>query len=164
MTDQYSSSEALRLAQMLRDVVDTLIPGEGDWPAASLVGVHGVLGARLVEMLGENALVDVDLAIRKHGGPLAALDSAGRVNSLRQLESAEPKLFALLRTASYLAYYENPAVIVQIRSLGQPYDAVPIRRGYDIGQFDLERDRPRHNRGHFVSTPDVQRVDLSKLT
>ena len=51
-------SEAIRLSTMLRDLADVLIPGEGDaWPSASLAGVHGILGMRLLEELGEDPRV-----------------------------------------------------------------------------------------------------------
>ena len=78
--------------------------------------------------------------------------------------SAEhPDLFKLLRNATYLAYYESPAVIRAIQALGQPYRAMPGRDGYPLPPFDLERDRPRHGRGHYVPTDEVRRVDLSGL-
>jgi hypothetical protein len=163
MPNREAPGQAARLAQMLCDLVDTLLPGEGDWPTASKIGVQGVLAVRLLEALGESALETVDAAITACGGPLGAGDGAGRVAVLQKLEETQPKLFTLLRTASYLAYYENPAVILQVRSLGQPYQAMPIHRGYDVGHFDMDRDRPRHNRGRYVATKDVRRVDLSKL-
>ncbi|MBV9247238.1 MAG: hypothetical protein JO366_20775, partial [Methylobacteriaceae bacterium] len=56
MQEAQSASDAERLAIMLRDIVDTMIPGEDGWPAASLVGVQGILGMRLLESLGENCL------------------------------------------------------------------------------------------------------------
>lgn len=163
MTDEVGATRATRLAEMLRDLVDALIPGEGGWPAASIVGVQGILAVRLLEALGEDALTQIDESIGGCGGPLNACDALGRAAILNRLEEMKPKLFATLRTASYFAYYESPSVIVQVRKLGQPYDAIPIRRGYDVGCFDMDRDRPRHDRGRYVATQDVKRVDLSKL-
>ena len=159
-----SKGQATDLTQMLCDLVDTLLPGEGNWPAASKVGVQGVLAIRLIETLGEVAIDTVEAAITACGGPLKAANAEGRIAILRKLEESQPKLFALLRTASYFAYYENPAVVIQVRALGQTYRAIPIERGYDVGRFDLERDRPTHNRGHFMATQDVRRLDLSKLS
>jgi hypothetical protein len=163
MTDEVGATRATRLAEMLRDLVDALIPGEGCWPAASIVGVQGILAIRLLEALGEDALTQIDESIGECGGPLSACDALGRAAILKRLEEMKPKLFATLRTASYFAYYESPSVIVQVRTLGQPYDAIPIRRGYDVGCFDMDRDIPRHDRGRYVATQDVKRVDLSKL-
>ena len=69
-------SDAARLANMLRDFVDTMIPGDGDWPSASLVGVQGVLAMRLLETLGEKGLDQLDKAILECGGPLSELNEA----------------------------------------------------------------------------------------
>jgi hypothetical protein len=157
-------SEAARLAATLRDLVDVLIPGEGDdWPSASLAGVHGLLGFRLQEARGEEAVRELAAALDRCGGPLAPLDEAGRGSVVAQLEREQPDLFALVRNASFLAYYESPAVILAIQALGQPYRAIPYQGGYPQEPFDPERDRPRHNRGRYIPTDQVRRVDLSGL-
>lgn len=156
-------SEAVRLSTMLRDLVDVLIPGEDGWPSASLAGVHGILGMRLLEEMGEDALVRVERALKDCGGPLEPLDEDMRTTVVARLEAAQPKLFTLIRTAAYLGYYESPGVIPAIRALGQPYDPVPIYKGYHVEPFDRERDRPRHNRGFYIPTDQVKPVDISKL-
>ena len=156
-------SEAIRLSTMLRDLVDVLIPGEDDWPSGSLAGIHGVLAMRLLQELGEDGLAMVERAIEAAGGPLDGLDEAGRIAVVTRLEQAEPKLFTLLRTATYYGYYESPAVIHAIRALGQPYQAVPIVKGYELAPFDLAHDRPKHNRGHYIPTDQVVPVDHSGL-
>ena len=155
--------DAMRLSTMLRDLVDVLIPGEADWPSGSLAGVQGVLAMRLLEERGETALSELEAALRNCGGPLESLGEAGRVEVVAKLESASPKLFTLIRTASYFAYYESPSVLPQIRSLGQPYDPMPILKGYQLEPFDRERDRPRHNRGSYIPTDRVKPVDISGL-
>ncbi|MBV9221903.1 MAG: hypothetical protein JOY94_20980 [Methylobacteriaceae bacterium] len=164
MQEAQSASDAERLAIMLRDIVDTMIPGEDGWPAASLVGVQGILGMRLLESLGENCLADLESELAACGGPLGPLAEAERLAVLERLEHARPKLFALVRTAACLAYYESPTVVRQIQTLGQPYKAIPGIEGYPTVPFDLERDRPRHNRGHYIATDGVRRVDLSALS
>ena len=156
-------SDAARLANMLRDFVDTMIPGDGDWPSASLVGVQGVLAMRLLETLGEKGLDQLDKAILDCGGPLSGLNDSGRLELLERLEKARPQFFASLTTATYLAYYENPAVVRQVQSLGQPYRAMPAIGGYPSAPFDLERDRPRHGRGGYLATDQVRPVDISGL-
>jgi hypothetical protein len=40
---------------------------------------------------------------------------------------------------------------------------MPGRDGYPQPPFDPERDRPRHNRGSYVPTNAVCRVDLGGL-
>ena len=156
-------SDAAALATLLRDLVDVLIPGEEGWPAASVVGVQGVLAMRLMEVRGLLACDELEQAILAAGGPLAPLDEPGRIAVVERLEQDQPALFKLLRGAVYLGYYENPAVIRAVQGLGQPYKAVPIFEGYEQAPFDLDRDRPRHNRGHWVRTEDVRPVDVQGL-
>lgn len=156
-------SEAVRLSTMLRDLVDVLIPGEGDWPSGSLAGTHGILGMRLLEEQGPQALLELETALAACGGPLGPLGEDERVAVVARLENSRPKLFTLIRTATYLGYYESPSVIPQVRALGQPYDPVPILQGYHLEPFDRERDRPRHNRGHYIPTDQVKPVDISGL-
>lgn len=156
-------SDAAGLAELLRDLVDVLIPGGGRWPPASMVGVQGVLAMRLLEARGEAGVDEVEQALLACGGPLAPLDAAGRAAVVQRLEQDHQALFTLVRTAVTLAYYESAAVIRAIRELGQPYQAVPIHQGYALPPFDPGRDRPRHNRGHWLRTDDVRRLDLSVL-
>jgi hypothetical protein len=154
---------ALELATMLRDLVDVMLPGDEGWPSGSLAGTHGLLGFRLQEVRGEQAAAELAAAIDACGGPLAPLDEAARVAVVARLEQEQPSLFALVRSATYLAYYESPAVIPAIQALGQPYRAMPGREGYPQVPFDLEQDRPRHNRGAYVQTDAVRRVDLKGI-
>jgi hypothetical protein len=157
-------NEAVRLATTLRDLVDVLIPGEDDrWPSASLAGVHGLLGFRLQETRGEGAVQELASALDRCGGPLAPLDEAGRAAVVARLEREQPALFALVRNAAFLAYYESPAVIPAVQALGQPYRAIPYLDGYPQKPFDPDRDRPRHDRGRYVPTDQVRRVDLAGL-
>ena len=115
--------DSLGLASLLRDLVDVLIPGEGPWPSASMVGVQGVLAMRLLEAQGEAGADELERALLEYGGPLAPLDAEARAAVVRRLEAAEPGLFKLVRNATYLAYYENPAVVRPFRGW-----ASPIRR------------------------------------
>jgi hypothetical protein len=156
-------TDAVRLATMLSQLVDVLIPGGEGWPSASLAGTHGLLGFRLQEVRGEDAVHDLARAVDACGGPLDPLDEAGRIAVVERLERERPDLFKLLRTATYLSYYESPAVIPAIQALGQPYRAMPGLEGYPQPPFERERDRPRHNRGSYIPTDAVRRVDVSGL-
>src|SRR5689334_2665300 len=133
--------DSLGLAFLLRDLVDVLIPGDGPWPAASVVGVQGVLAMRLLEIRGQGGADEVEQALLACGGPLASLDAMERVEVVRRFEQADPALFKLVRNAAYLAYYENPAVVRAVQGLGQPYQAMPAAKGYPLPAFDLEDDR-----------------------
>lgn len=144
-------------------LVDTLIPGDGQFPPASAVGVHGVVTLRWRDLMGADALATLGAALERQGGPLAPLDGEGRAAVLRRLEFADPLLFAALRMTVYLAYYEQPSVTEQVRALGFAYNEAPLPDGYALDPFDPAEDAPRHRRGHFVPTGAVSRVDLSGL-
>ena len=155
--------DSLGLAALLRDLVDVLVPGDGPWPTASLVGVHGVLAMRLLEVRGQGGADELERALLACGGPFAPLDGAGRIEVVRRFEAADPAFFKLVRNATYIAYYESPAVVRAVQGLGQPYQAMPGAKGYPLPAFDLEHDRPRHGRGHYTRTEDVRPLDLSVL-
>src|SRR4051812_50050914 len=55
---------------MISQLVDVLIPGGEGWPSASLAGTHGLLGFRLQEVRGEDAVRDLARAVDACGGPL----------------------------------------------------------------------------------------------
>lgn len=156
-------TDALGLAALLRDLVDVLIPGEGAWPPASMVGVQGVLAMRLLEAQGQTAADELEKELLRYGAPFDRLDADRRAEVVRRLEAGNPALFKLVRNAAYLAYYENPAVVRAVQGLGQPYQAMPSAKGYPLPAFDLEHDRPRHGRGHYIPTEDVKPLDLSAL-
>lgn len=83
-----------------------------------------------------------------------------------EIEAQHPAAFAEFRKQAYLAYYEQPQVIAAIRALGHPYNETPLPDGYpatpaDI--FDPARDAPRHPRGRWIDTDDVQKIDVAAL-
>lgn len=136
----------------LGELVDLMLPGDDLFPAASAVGVHGLLRQRLREIDGEAALES-----------LANTSGQGAGNALADLENKQPELFAKLRSVVFLTYYEMPEVQDVIRQLGHRYNAEPLPNGYAMGRFDPARDTPTHGRGHYVKTEDVKRLDLSGL-
>jgi hypothetical protein len=137
--------------------VDALVPGDEVFPSASSVGVHGVLLMRLRETVGSGAAEALAAAFVSRGGLDAPVPAA------TLLEAEEPALFEAVLTALYYAYYETPAVIAAIRSLGTVYNDAPQPKGYAMRPFDPAVDLPRERRGHFVPTDAVARVDLSAL-
>ena len=44
-----------------------------------------------------------------------------------------------------------------------PYELRPHIKGYPVQRFDLARDTPRHGRGRYTKTSDVNGVDISGL-
>ena len=154
---------AVDLARLIRDFCQTLMPGDGYWPSAADVGVHGVLGLRLIDMFGEAGLESVAAALVACGAPFDPGDPARSEAIVTRFEARDPPKFARIRTAAYLAYYEHPAVILAVQGLGQPYQAMPIHEGYYGLPIFTPAETPRHGRGHYVGTDEIERVDLSGL-
>ena len=159
------ATEPAEIAAMLRELVDVLLPGNGRFPAASDAGTHGVVADRLVAQLGETALDDLAQTIEVCGGPFGPLGAAERQDVVRRFEADHPEQFETLRMIAYLSYYESPAVVRAVRSLGHVYNDAPQPAGYTMAPFD-ENDplqAPAHRRGHYVKTEDVARLDLIPL-
>ena len=156
-------SDAKALAAEFAALVNLLVPGDAEFPGASAVGVQAKLADRLIVLRGERAIAELSHALVACGGPLAGLDQDGRGAVLARLERELPDYFLQVRNIIYLSYYESPGVHEAIRAMGFIYNAIPLPSGYDVGRFDPATDLPRHQRGHFVATEDVKRVDLSQL-
>lgn len=146
--------------EMLRGLIDALLPGGNGFPAASATRTTELLAARL--LAADPALLDrIAEGLRTQG---ALPDSTERWHdATARLEADEPKLFEELRKYAYLTYYEQPGTIAAIRALGFRYNDAPLPDGYPAERFDASTDAPRHTRGRWVATEQVQRVDLSRL-
>jgi hypothetical protein len=155
-------SEAKALAAELAALVDMLVPGDGEFPCASEIGVQAKLADRLMVMRGQGAVRALSEALAACGGPLAPLGKDARIAVLTRIERERPDQFLLIRNIVYLSYYESPAVQDVIRAMGFTYNTTPLPAGYAVGKFDAA-DTPRHGRGRFVATEEVSRVDLSQL-
>lgn len=129
------------MSDILIGLVDAMIPGDGSFPKASDVGVHGTLAYRLRELQGPGAYNDLLNAIG---------DTSGKA-AVEKIERSQPDLFATVRMIVYLAYYEQPAVIDAVRALGHVYNDAPLPKGYDLDPFDPAIDLP-NIKGHFVPT------------
>ena len=157
--------EPAEIAAMLRELVDVLLPGNGRFPAASDAGTHGIVADRLVAQVGETVLDDLARTIEDCGGPLGPLGAAERQDVVRRFEADHPEQFETLRMIAYLSYYESPAVVRAVRSLGHVYNDAPLPVGYAMASFDEDDplQAPAHRRGHYVKTKDVTRLDLAPL-
>ena len=143
-------------------LVDVLMPGDDLFPAASAVGTQGLLAARLRDRAGNEGL---SLLLEALGGRFAGATPDEREATVRRLEDEHTALFALVRMASYTAYYAAPAVIAAIRALGHEYNDAPQPRGYEMRPFDPSpgADLPAAPRGSYRTTDGVARVDTSAL-
>ena len=159
------ATDPAEIAAVLRELVDVLLPGDARFPAASDAGTHGVVADRLVAQLGEAALDDLAQTIATCGGPLGPLSDTERQEVVRRFEADHPEQFETLRMIAYLAYYESPAVVRAVRSLGHVYNDAPQPAGYAMAPFDESdpHQAPAHRRGHYVRTEDVARLELTPL-
>lgn len=151
------------LAAEMAALCDVMLPGDERFPAATVVGAHGVAMDRIRALAGEAGLDRIVHGLAACGGPLT--DAADRTAVSVEFEAKEPDLFALVRMALFTAYYESPAVVRAIRAMGHDYNDAPLPGGYDMPAFD-PRDplnAPPHRRGFYVATDAVVRVDLSTL-
>lgn len=150
-------------ACFLQALVDELIPGDGDWPSASQVGVHGILALRLASTSTDDLVARLAIGLGWVGGEFGSPDAPVRIAAIRAFEEADPETFDQLYTAAVLAYYETPAVVEAIRRKGRPYSRMPHITGYDMAPFEMSRDRPTHGRGRYITTHDVRPVDIAEL-
>lgn len=139
-------------------VMDALLPGGRGFPKAS----DTAMGAMLIERLRRASKELLErVAAALGAGSFADADS--RDAAVARLEAAEPRLFRDVRKLAYLTYYEQPAVIEAIHALGIRYNDAPLPEGYPPEPFEPGRDGPRHQRGRWVRTDEVRRVDMSRL-
>jgi len=150
-------------AEMLAGLVNVLIPGDTGWPSASAVGVQALLATRLIEELGRVQFERLFTALLAAGAPFTGHGEDEQVSIARAFETAEPALFGWVRDAAYIAYYESPFVAAAINAHGHPYDLRPHLKGYALPPFDIERQTPRHGRGHYIPTDGVRHLDISGL-
>jgi hypothetical protein len=121
---------------MLTAVLDTLLPGDADWPSAgSLDG----------------------MAVEAEAAPiLAALPAgfaAGDEATLRAVEAAQPAAFERLVAAVYLAYYTHPAVRAALERV-TGYEARPPQPlGYELPPFDESLLATQRKRAPFWRQP-----------
>jgi hypothetical protein len=109
-------------------LLDTLLPGDADWPAGGTLG----LAAAVAADLGPAA----DTLLARVAADFAAGDADARETALRALEAAEPAAFARLVDAAYLAYYTAPAVRAALERVTGYAARPPQPLGYDLPPFD----------------------------
>jgi hypothetical protein len=152
-------------AELMAAVCDTLLPGEGNYPRASLTGTQAVVANRLRERYGSLVFESLarDLASGDRG--FLALSDEERVAALQRLETEKPDFFAYLLAATYLAYYATPPVIEAIRLDGHIYNDTPLPLGYELTPFSFTPgvDVPLDPKGSFKWTFQMERIDISSL-
>jgi hypothetical protein len=125
---------------LLCEVLDELIPPSEDdsFPGAGELGIGERIEAALAERpevgrtLQRGLAVLRELAERRQRSGFGGLSKSERVAVLREFESAEPALFAVLLMQAYFGYYTDRRVTERlgVRNPPQP-------EGYDLELGDL---------------------------
>lgn len=168
MTD----SETIRLTdeqrRTLEIALDTLLPPEGSFPAASETDM---IDAFILEQLrppgASSAYPGLDLddmtamldELAEHDDTTAALTA---------MEQSDPVRFQALWALAVFGYYSRESVTAAIRAnLASGYHGAPLPLGYAhvIAPWDAAdpRQMPSNPPGRYIATDDVQQVDLSRL-
>ena len=111
-------------------LVDTLIPGDADFPGAAQIGLHHALAAhdRFAKPL---AYV---LALLPSGFDADPADT--RTQTLSAIEDAHPALFASLIVGAYSLYYTHPDVAEVLERLTGHTARPPQPLGHPLAPFD----------------------------
>jgi hypothetical protein len=111
-------------------LLDTMIPGDADFPAASAVGLH-------------DALVAHDRFAAPYKQILALLPDAfnggtpeRRAVVVTKIETANPDIFNGLTVGVYSLYYTHPQVAAVIESLTGHSARAPQPAGHPLAPFD----------------------------
>lgn len=152
-------------AAFVAALIDTLIPGDGDFPSASEADVAPLVAARAKEMQGPAFLAGLRRALDRDGAPFADAEEAERVARLAAHEGAKPSDVQAVCVVLYLSYYGAASVKAAIRRMGLQYPDAPQPDGYRMSAFnpDDPLEAPTHRRGHFVATDAVTRVSTDGL-
>lgn len=143
-----TESLALRIA-------DVMLPGDDRFPSA---GASGAAASLLGRLRAEGLLTQLAAAV-----PNGLEEGPAARDVVALLETSDPPLFDALRKVIFITYYEQPSVLAAIRALGIPINTTPLPQGYPAEPFDPEADGPKHQRGRWLRTEDVARVNLSAL-
>jgi Gluconate 2-dehydrogenase subunit 3 len=105
-----------RERELLRIVLDEIIPATDGMPAATEVGGLEYLDQltgrdkQVAKDLRNSLSALGDLSQKRPGTSFLSLAHAKRVETLRALESQDPRSFGALRDYAYEAYYTQPTV------------------------------------------------------
>jgi len=115
-------------------VLDTLLPANGELPAAGAMGLVGevLLDAQWAPEFAES----LDWLSERLPATFAASGLDERVEVLSALETAEPRIFANIVNLAYNAYYTNPQVLALIERESGFTATPPQPGGYELEPFD----------------------------
>jgi hypothetical protein len=124
--------------QLLRQVLDVLIPGTTALPPAGQAGAADHVERRaeaspaLRRRLGEGLATIAILASRRHPDGFAALDHGQRATVLQSASTEAPDAFDALTFHAFSGYYALPQVLAGIGAPTRP----PQPLGHEMAPFD----------------------------
>ena len=101
---------------LLKDVINRIVPAEGEFPGAGDLGVVEYLdrvvgGSPELTALFLPGLAHVEIAAsRAHGKGFGSLSTDEKDRVLRQVEQERPDFFSTLVQQTYNGYYTNPDI------------------------------------------------------
>ncbi len=107
----------------LTALLDILLPGDGDFPAASATSLPARLRTH-ERFAGTIPTI------------LNALPDHIATDAVRAVEAAQPAAFAALLTGVYSLYYTDPGVAAALAHLTGYETRPPQPKGYDLPAFD----------------------------
>ena len=114
----------------MREFLDTLIPGDADFPSASAVGLHEAL-------LAHDRFSGPYEALSRHlPGGFGHLSPQRRAEAVAEMEAAQPALFNALIVGVYSLYYTRPAVAAVIEAQTGHTARPPQPGGHFLPPFD----------------------------
>ncbi|MCI4675845.1 gluconate 2-dehydrogenase subunit 3 family protein [Candidatus Mycolicibacterium alkanivorans] len=161
--------------KVIAALADTIVPPGNGFPAASEVGIADFFSryttptgfrAKHFPYLEEDVL---KAALASLGEGFLAAGTKSRANEVERLEKDQEELFTQLRSLVYYGYYSAAEVTTAIQHeipAGRDYHGPPLPYGYldCIEDWDEAALASAGQGSGYVTTEDVVRVDLSKLT
>lgn len=138
---------------MLALVLDVLLPGDADYPAASATGLADRMQAY------SRFVPTVAPLLSRLPADFAALSPPDRIAAITQVETTEPALFAAFLTGVYSLYYTAPETAAVIAAQTDHRAAPPQPGGHVLPAFHPAMvSLPASRAPHYRPTPKVPNV------
>ena len=111
-------------------LLDIVIPGDADFPGATVIGLAERLAAH--DRFGPNSAAVASLL----PGDYALQDTEARTATTIGIETAHPQAFAAFITGVYSLYYSDTAVLAAIARTAGYTPHAPQPEGYALDPFD----------------------------
>lgn len=115
-------------------VVDTLLPGDGDWPSAGALGIADE--ALRIAALARTGLEPLRRLLAALPAAFAGASADAREAALRAASATEPAGFGSALQSSYNAYYTHPDVLGVVKAKTGYRGGSPQPDGYQLPPFD----------------------------